>query len=245
MVSLWRKEWFMQMPRIASWVLAALWVLLALYFLASYQEYKILAPQLAQLENRRGATQMLLSTVNQLLLWQMIAWSVFFGARSIAQEYEWQTHTLISMTHGGFIRQIRIKLGVLWTYLLLLTVPFWFSAIWFSTATNWDNGLIFGIALSQIFLSAYAVFLTMAVSSTLKQGTTASLVCAVIWLLLWLAPLLIHSPPAISNMVQWLSPFSHIHLLVRGQFNLQTLIFITMHLLFFSSCLVIAQQETI
>lgn len=238
-----RKEVFQQISFVAIGLLVLAWVALGLYFLTAFQEYQHLAPQLAQLENRRGATQMLLVPVNELLLWLMIIWSVFFGARAIAQEYEWHTVSLYRVCEGGFLKQIWLKFVVLFGLLMLLALPFWVGVVWLSFGTEYDFGLLVGIFSTQLLIALYAVLLALTLSALFKQGTTAALVCAMVWGTLWLTPMLVQSPDNLVAMLQWLSPFAHVGLLTQGQYSVQTLIFIVMHGFYFVSCLIFIEQE--
>lgn len=234
---LWRKEWYLQSTPVALWIRLGLWLGFALFFLAAYQEYQALAPQFAQLENRRGATQMLLLPVNQFALNMMLIWAVFFGARALAQEYEW--HTLLFASW----KLLRMKALVLWVNLWLLLLPFWLCVGYLALATDWDKGLVYGILAAQGLLSIYVVGLVWVLSALLRHSVTTALSATVLLLLLWLAPLLIREPVVLANMLQWFSPFSHIHFLTQGIFHIQTLVFILLHLVFFASCLMLTQQE--
>lgn len=234
---LWRKEWFLQSSLAALWLRLGLWLGFALFFLAIYQEYQSLALQLAQLENRRGATQMLLSPVNQFSLNMLLIWAVFFGSRALAQEYEWQTLPFASW------KVLWVKALVLWLNLVLLLLPFWLSVAYLALATDWDKGLLVGFFAAQALLSVYAVALVWVLSTLLRHSVTTALSATVLLLLLWLAPLLIHEPQVLADMVQWFSPFSHIYLLTQGVFHMQTGVFVLLHTVFFASCLMLVKGE--
>lgn len=234
---LWRKEWHLQSSLAALWLRLGLWLALALFFLSAYQQYQSLALQLAQLENRRGATQMLLLPVNQLLLNAMLLWTVFFGARALAQEYEWQT-----LPFAGAAVLWR-KALILWLNVMLLSLPFWLSVGFLGLKTDWDKGLLYGMAAAQIFLSLYALALVWLLSLRLRHSVTTALAAAVLLLLLWLSPLLIYEPAPAADIVRWLSPFSHAALFTQGIFHVQTAVFVLLHVLFFGSCFILMQQE--
>lgn len=238
-----RKEWFQQCSPVALVLLTVAWAAVGLYFITAFQEYQHLAPQLAQLENRRGATQMLLVPINGLVIWLMILWSVFFGARSIAQEYEWHTVLLFRVCYGGFLKQIFLKFVVLFGFLMALALPFWVGVGWLAVGTDYDIGLLVGILASQLLIALYASLLALGLSAMLKQGTTAALMCAVLWGGLWIAPILVQSPEDLVAMLQWLSPFAHIGLLTQGQYSVQTLIFIVMSVFYFVSWLMFIEWE--
>lgn len=237
-----RKELYLQITPFAIAVLSVFWLLTGLYFLTAYQEYQNIAPQLAQLESPRGATQMLLVPVNQLVLWFMIAWSCAFGARSIAQEYEWHTAQLIAV-QTYYIREYLSKIGLQALTLLFITTPFWFAVAYLSPATHWDKGLLVGIFATQLLIAIYATLLASTLSATFKQSLSSALIAVIIWLSLWLAPLLITEPENLFAILQWFSPLAHANLLTQGQFTLQTAIFLLMHILFFGTWLYINLSE--
>lgn len=227
-----RKESYLHLTPLSIVMLGAFWFVIALYFLAAYQEYQTLAPQLARLESPRGATQMLLVAVNQLVIGLMVLWSSVFGARSIAQEYEWHTAQLLWVQNQG-MSWYRAK--IFWQLLALcwISVPFWFAVCWLGHATGWDKGLLLGIFSAQLLIAVYACLLASALSAAFKQGLSAALTAVIIWLGLWLAPILVTEPAGLNAMLQWFSPFAHTTLMMQGQFTLQTLLFFVMHSLFF------------
>lgn len=231
-----RKELYLQITPSAISILAVFWLAIGLYFLAAYQEYQTIANQLAQLENRRGATQMLLLPVNQLALWLMALWSCAFGARAVAQEHEWHT-AQIAAVQFGTARLIRSKTILQFIALLLIPLPLWFAIIWLWHAASWDCGLLAGILASQLLIAIYASLLAAVLSAACRHSLSAALTAVIIWAALWLLPLLITDPPAANALLQWFSPFAHAGLLTQGQFTLQTGIFLGMHIVFFLTCL--------
>lgn len=240
LLSAWRKEWMMQWTPAAAVMLALLWLLFGLYFLAGYQSYQALAADLAQLDNRRGATEMLLGAGNGVLLWMMVLWSVFWGARTLAQEYEWQT---AAFYRAFWRRWLWVKAGALAAALLLLTLPFWFSVAWLSTAVHWDRGLLLGFFLAQTFIALYATGLALAVAAVLRHGMTAALLALLLWTAFWLLPLLINAPPLWADLVRWLSPFAHAELLSTGTLHSQTGVFALVMAAFWISLPAWAQGE--
>ena len=93
--------------------LTASWLTLGLYLASGLVEYQAIAPKLAGLENRRGATETLLGSATQLLQWLMILWSIYFGARSLAGERIWHTDVLLRGVRGGAWRLLLTKTVVL------------------------------------------------------------------------------------------------------------------------------------
>ena len=81
--------------------LTASWLALGLYLASGLVEYQAIAPKLAGLENRRGATETLLGSAAQLLQWLMILWTIYFGARSLAGEKLWHTDVLLRGVRVG------------------------------------------------------------------------------------------------------------------------------------------------
>ncbi|WP_072281559.1 hypothetical protein [Rappaport israeli] len=91
--------------------------------------------------------------------------------------------------------------------------------------------------LAQVLIIGYAGLLSLLVSVLCVQALTASLVLALIWLFLWVAPTLISQPQAWVAMLQWLSPFEHVQLLMQGVVHSQTLMFVLVHWLIFMTLL--------
>lgn len=232
------KELFLNFSPLAGVIFLLFYFSWSIYFFSLYQEYQNIASQLAIIENKRGATQMLLLSAHSLTIFQIIAWSIFFGARSFALEFEWLTHRLF----GDCLLE---KSVVLLFSLALIILPFWLAVFFLGFGTNWDEGLLFGIFLSQIIFMLYASALAICVSLTLKQGISASLLLGIIWLLLYLLPTIIHEPELLTNLLQWFSPFSQTKLLESGIFHIQTLLFFILNGLFFISYLGILKNDDI
>ena len=230
------KELFLNFSPLASVVLLLFYFSWAVHFFFFFQEYQAIASQLALLENKRGATQMLLGSGNSLIIFQIVAWSIFFGARNFALEYEWLTFRLF----GDCLLE---KFLVLIFSLALITLPFWLAVFFLGFGTNWDEGLLFGLFLSQIIFIFYSSLLAVCISISLKQGISSSLFLGIIWLLLYLLPLIIHEPELLTNLLQWFSPFEQTKLLQKGIFHIQSLMFFILHGLFFISYLGILQND--
>lgn len=230
---MWAKEWRMMMWPSGVWAMALAWLVVALFLLSYLEEYQAIAIQLAGLNNRRGATEMLLVPVNGVLTWLMVLWSVYFGARGIALERQWQTEAIYLGSRRIFWRLLSLKIASLMLAMILITLPFWVFIGFLFTATEWDTGLMLGLILAQGLMVLYATLLSLAVSATQNQALIASLFVALIWLLLWVAPTLTTEPAGLVAMLRWLSPFEHIALLEQGMLSGQTLVFLALHLLFF------------
>ena len=215
--------------------LTASWFALGWFLVSGLLEYQAIAPKLAGLENRRGATETLLGSATQLLQWLMILCSIYFGARSLASERLWHTDVLLRGVRGGAWRLLLTKTVVLFAALALPALPFWLFVVWMARSSVWDGGLLQALALAQLFIAGYATLLAQTVSASQKQPLPASLLLALLWLMLWLLPVLTTTPPWLVEMLRWFSPFEHLALLYRGIASMQTLVFAVMHLLLFAT----------
>lgn len=215
--------------------LTAAWFALGWFLISGLLEYQAIAPKLAGLENRRGATETLLGSATQLLQWLMILYSIYFGARSLASERLWHTDVLLRGVRGGTWRLLLMKTIVLLAALALLALPFWLFVAWLARTSHWDSGLLQAQALAQLFIALYAALLALTVSASQKQPLPASLLLALLWLMLWLLPVLTTTPQWAVELLRWFSPFEHLALLYRGIASMQTLTFATIHLLLFAT----------
>lgn len=220
--ALWLKEWRL-LRRSLAYALALSYLVLAWLIAASISEYQALAPQLAQLDNQKGATEMLLGTMNDALKWLWLLWSVFFAARLLAQERQWRTDVLY---HALPIKRLlAAKALFLLPLFILLSLPFWLTVYVLGRATAWDQALLLAQALAQLFWMLYAIALGLCCSSMNRQSLSACLSCALAWLLLWLLPSLSSQPPSLVAWLQYLSPFEHFALLQRGILSVQTVFY--------------------
>ncbi|MDO4435539.1 MAG: hypothetical protein Q4B71_03865 [Cardiobacteriaceae bacterium] len=230
-----RKEWRLLATPSYFLTISLVWLLLGWYFAAGLQEYQAIATKLAQLENQRGASDMILGSAQQILQLLMLAWSLYFGAKIVAQERQWQTHTLLRGVQGSDTLWLCSKALWLMFSLCLLTLPFWAFVAYLSLANAvvWDTGLLISQALAQLLLILYATGIALTFSSSQNQTLSASLGLALIYLLLWLAPLFIQSPLWLTESLKFLSPFEHLALLNRGILSFATLNFLLLHLAIF------------
>lgn len=220
------------------WVaLGVAWALFALYMLMVLQEYLAISPMLAGLENQPGATHMLLGQGARAVQWLMVLWSVFFVPRLFAGERQWLTYhlrrTSLARRSIGWWSHVAVA-GLA---LLLLALPFWVFVAGLSPVVQWDGGLLAAYAFMQIFFAAYAVGLAAMLSIWPRQMLTASLLVGLVWLVLWLLPVLTSSPEWLVALLQWFSPFSHQALLMDGLVSVQSVVFWGLHMIFFATWL--------
>ncbi|MDO4777590.1 MAG: hypothetical protein Q4A06_09110 [Cardiobacteriaceae bacterium] len=216
------------------WVaLGIAWLLFSLYLLLALQEYLAVAPMLAGLDNQPGATALLLGQGMRALQWLMVVWTVFFVARLFAGERQWMAfhlrRTSLSRRDRGWLSH----LCVAWLVLLLLSVPFWLLVALLALAVDWDVHLLVAYALLQLGFAAYAAMLAAMLALWPGQIITAALLVAMVWLVLWLLPVLTSQPPWLVALLQWFSPFSHNTLLLDGLWSAQTALFFLLHAAFF------------
>lgn len=233
--ALYRKEWRLLASPSYFLSLSLTWLLLGWYFAAGLQEYQAIATKLAQLENQRGASDLLLGSGQQLLQLLMLAWSVYFGARCVAQEKQWHTHTLLRGVAGADGAWLWSKALCLGISLGIITLPYWFFAgyLWLVGAVVWDGGLLLSHALAQCLLIVYATGAALALSSSQSQALSASLCLALWYLMLWLLPLFIQSPLWLTESLKFISPFEHLTLLNRGIISFTTFNFLILHIFIF------------
>lgn len=233
--ALYRKEWRLLASPSYFLSLSLAWLLLGWYFAAGLQEYQAIATQLAQLENQRGASDLLLGSGQQLLQLLMLAWSIYFGARIVAQERQWQTHTLLRGVVGAEGVWLWSKALCVAISMALITVPYWALVSYLALATEvvWDWGLILGHGLAQLLLIIYGTGLALSFSSSQNQALSASLGLALWYLMLWLLPLFIQSPAWLNEGLKFLSPFEHLALLNRGMVSSYTLHFLLLNFFIF------------
>lgn len=225
------KEWRLLCGGAFYVVMLMIWFALSVYLLAAFEAYQDLAPKLAQLSNQRGATEMLLVQGSGVVVWLIILFSVYFAARSLSMEREWQTDGLWRAVRG---RVLLAKIAVLVCACGLIALPFWLFVAALTPGTDWDNGLLMAMALAQGLITLYALLLALSASAKLP-ALIASLLLALLWLLLWLMPVLVSSPDWLVAIMRWLSPFEHVGLLHQGMLSVQTLVFIVLHTLCFST----------
>lgn len=211
------------------------WLLFGLYILLALQEYMAAAPMLAGLDNQPGATHMLLGQGVNAGQWLMIVWGVFFVPRLFAGERQWLTYhlrrTSLTRRSGGWWRYALVS----WLALLLLMLPFWIFVVWLMPSVFWDSTLLGAYALAQILFAAYAVGLAAMLSVWSGQVIASSLLSGLVWLGLWLLPVLTSSPEWLVAIMQWFSPFSHQALMLNGLISVQSVIFWALHMIFFGS----------
>ena len=172
----------------STWfVLAALQFIFAWFFLARLDAFLEVQPQLAELANPPGVTNMvavpLFNTV-ALLLMMLVP---LFTMRLIAEERRNQTLALLlSSPLSGLHIVLGKFLGLLVFLVLLMTgVPLMLYTL--SLGTNLDNGLLLSNILGLFLLTASYIALGLYISALTAQPVIAAIGSFAVLIGLWLA----------------------------------------------------------
>lgn len=236
---------FRQLARPSYWLwLCFAQLFSALYLFAAIQTYLENLPMLLSLENKRGATELVLKPVGASLLYVMGLWSVFCGGRFFAFQRQTRSYYL-SLTEIGATRYPHLihAMGLLFCSLLAGLVCYWLCIALLSPYTQWDKHHLLAIALTHLLHALYTTLLTTLVSLSQKHSTTASLMLALIWASLWFLPALSSEPAWLGALLQWFSPYAHSNLLLDGILSVQTMLFYGLHFLAFFTLIIYLQEN--
>lgn len=230
-----RKESYLLFTPLAAALASLFSVAWTLYFLTAYHTYHTMAARLASLSVPKGATQVLLTPLSDVMLWFIALWCCFFMARLLGVEITTGSMRYFRAHYGQWLCA---KMLAVIASAACLALPFWVAVIWLSFGTQFDAAMLAGMALAQVMMALFATLLSSAVTCFLRQALAGALLAILLLVLLWLLPKVLLSPPTLQALAAWFSPFAHAGLLNVGQFNIQTLLFIVLSSVYFISLLI-------
>ena len=218
-----------------AWIiLAVVQVLLGYMFLAQIDNFFLLQPQLFQLENVPGVTDIVIAPLFSLAAIILLMIMPLITMRSIAEEKRNKTLTLlisspISMTEIVLGKFLGLFFFVFILVSLLMLMPL---SLFIGTAI--DVGKLLSIYISMLLLLSSFAAIGLYLSSLTENQTIAAVGTFGALLMLWLIDWIGEALPNNHSVVSYLSPLQHHQSMLEGLFDTADvayyLIFITVFL---------------
>jgi ABC-2 type transport system permease protein len=218
-----------------AWIiLAVVQVLLGYMFLAQIDNFFLLQPQLLQLENVPGVTDIVIAPLFSLAAIILLMIMPLITMRSIAEEKRNKTLTLlisspISMTEIVLGKFLGLFFFVFILVSLLMLMPL---SLFIGTAI--DVGKLLSIYISMLLLLSSFAAIGLYLSSLTENQTIAAVGTFGALLMLWIIDWIGEAMPNNQGVVSYLSPLQHHQTMLEGIFNTADvayyLIFITVFL---------------
>jgi ABC-2 type transport system permease protein len=218
-----------------AWIiLAVIQVLLGYMFLAQLDNFFLLQPQLSQLDNVPGVTDIVIAPLFSLAAIILLMIMPLITMRSIAEEKRNKTLTLlisspISMTEIVLGKFLGLFFFVFILVSLLMLMPL---SLFIGTAI--DVGKLLSIYISMLLLLSSFAAIGLYLSSLTENQTIAAVGTFGALLMLWLIDWIGEALPNNQSVVSYLSPLQHHQSMLEGLFDTADvayyLIFITVFL---------------
>ncbi|MFT5549516.1 MAG: ABC-2 type transport system permease protein [Gammaproteobacteria bacterium] len=218
-----------------AWIiLAVVQVLLGYMFLAQIDNFFLLQPQLLQLDNVPGVTDIVIAPLFSLAAIILLMIMPLITMRSIAEEKRNKTLTLlisspISMTEIVLGKFLGLFFFVFILVSLLMLMPL---SLFIGTAI--DVGKLLSIYISMLLLLSSFAAIGLYLSSLTENQTIAAVGTFGALLMLWIIDWIGEALPGNQDVVSYLSLLQHHQTMLEGVFNTADvayyLIFITVFL---------------
>lgn len=219
-------------------ILAIVQFILAYMFLSQLQEFLLVQPKLATLENAPGVTELVIVPLYGSAAFIMMLVSPLLTMRLISEERRNKSLALllsapVSMTEiiiGKYLGMLAFAVIMIFM-MTLMPLSLYFAG-------TLDGGLLFAIVLGISLLLAAFLSLGLYMSSLTAQPTIAAMstfgVLIVLWIIDWAGS---KTDAAASGLLQYLSMLRHFETFTRGIFNSSDFIY---YLLFIALFLILS-----
>jgi ABC-2 type transport system permease protein len=224
-----------------AWIiLAVIQVLLGYMFLAQLDNFFLLQPQLSQLDNVPGVTDIVIAPLFSLAAIILLMIMPLITMRSFAEEKRNKTLTLlvsspVSMTEIVLGKFLGIFFFVLILVSLLMLMPL---SLFIGTAI--DVGKLLSIYISMLLLLSSFAAIGLYLSSLTENQTIAAVGTFGALLMLWIMDWIGEALPDSQGVISYLSLLQHHQAMLEGVFNTADVAY---YLIFISFFLVLTIRQ--
>ena len=218
-----------------AWIiLAVVQVLLGYMFLAQIDNFFLLQPQLLQLENVPGVTDIVIAPLFSLAAIILLMIMPLITMRSIAEEKRNKTLTLLISSPVSMTEIVLGKFLGLFFFVFILVSLLMLMPLSLFIGTAIDVGKLLSIYISMLLLLSSFAAIGLYLSSLTENQTIAAVGTFGALLMLWLIDWIGEALPNNQSVVSYLSPLQHHQSMLEGLFDTTDvayyLIFITVFL---------------
>jgi len=203
-----------------AWViLAVLQILLGYLFLAQLDNFYLLQPQLLQLKNTPGVTDIVVAPLFQLSAIILLMIMPLITMRSIAEEKRNRTLSLLISSPLSMTDIVLGKFFGLFFFVIVLVSLLMLMPLSLYLGTSLDFGKLFSIYLSMLLLLGSFAAIGLYLSSLTENQTIAAVATFGALLMLWMIDWAGDTIGDGQTVVAYLSLLRHHQNLLEGVFN--------------------------
>jgi ABC-2 type transport system permease protein len=203
-----------------AWViLAVIQTILGYLFLTNLDNFFLLQPQLMQLENRPGVTDLVVTPLMQVAAIILLMVMPLLTMRSIAEEKRNRSLTLLISSPLGMTEIVLGKFFGLMLFVLVLISMLMLMPLSLFLGTSPDVGKLLSIYLGMLLLLGAFCAIGLYLSSLTENQTIAAVGSFGILLMLWIIDWLSASVDNGQSLLAYLSLLQHHQSMLEGVFD--------------------------
>jgi len=203
-----------------AWViLAVIQVILGYMFLANLDNFFLLQPQLIQLANTPGVTDIVVTPLMQVAAIVLLMVMPLLTMRSIAEEKRNETLSLLVSAPLGMTEIVLGKFLGLMLFIFVLVSMLMLMPLSLYLGTSPDTGKLLSIYLGLLLLLGSFAAIGLYLSSLTRNQTIAAISTFGVLLMLWIIDWLGASVDSGRSVLNYLSLLQHHQAMLEGVFN--------------------------
>ena len=203
-----------------AWILlAVIQTILGYMFLANLDNYFLLQPQLMQLENTPGVTDIVITPLMHVAAIIMLMIMPLLTMRSIADEKRNRTLSLLVSAPLSMSEIVLGKFLGLMLFVFILITMLMLMPLSLYLGTSPDGGKLLSIYLGMLLLVATFTAIGLYLSSLTENQTIAAISTFGVLLMLWIIDWLGGSVSNGQSVLSYLSLLRHHQSMLEGVFN--------------------------
>ncbi len=215
-----RREFVAMFQAPLAWViLAVIQTILGYLFLTNLDNFFLLQPQLMQLENTPGVTDIVVTPLMQVAAIILLMVMPLLTMRSIAEEKRNRSLTLLISAPLGMTEIVLGKFFGLMLFVLVLVSMLMLMPLSLYLGTSPDGGKLLSIYLGMLLLLGSFSAIGLYLSSLTENQTIAAVGSFGILLMLWIIDWLSESVDNGQSLLAYLSLLQHHQSMLEGVFD--------------------------
>ncbi|MDC1286574.1 ABC transporter permease [Gammaproteobacteria bacterium] len=203
-----------------AWViLAVIQIILGYMFLTNLDNFFLLQPQLLQLQNTPGVTDIVIAPLMQVAAIILLMVMPLLTMRSIAEEKRNRSLTLLISSPLSMTEIVLGKFLGLMLFVLVLVSMLMLMPLSLYLGTTPDSGKLLSIYLGMLLLLGAFSAIGLYLSSLTENQTIAAVGSFGILLMLWIIDWLSESVDSGQSLLAYLSLLQHHESLLEGVFD--------------------------
>ncbi|MCP4333466.1 MAG: ABC transporter permease subunit [Gammaproteobacteria bacterium] len=215
-----RREFVAMFQAPLAWViLAVIQIILGYLFLTNLDNFFLLQPQLMQLQNTPGVTDIVVTPLMQVAAIILLMVMPLLTMRSIAEEKRNRSLTLLISAPLGMTEIVLGKFFGLMLFVLVLVSMLMLMPLSLYLGTSPDGGKLLSIYLGMLLLLGSFCAIGLYLSSLTENQTIAAVGSFGILLMLWIIDWLSASVDSGQSVLAYLSLLQHHQSMLEGVFD--------------------------